>query len=62
MKRIEIFFIIEKRKMNFVEIIIIFLVLLKYVQNQSCPDWKEWKDFKKNFSIGFYNSSLETVA
>jgi hypothetical protein len=49
--------------MNFVEKIIIFLVLLKYVQpDQSCPEWKEWKDFKKNFSIGFFNSSLETIA
>ena len=48
--------------MNFVEKIIIFLVLLKYVQNQSCPDWKEWKDFKNNFIIGFYNSSLEKIA
>ena len=48
--------------MNFVEKIILFLVLLKYVQNQSCPDWKEWQDFKKNFSIGFYNSSLERMA
>ena len=48
--------------MNFVEKIIIFLVLIKYVQNQSCPDWKEWKDFKNNFIIGFYNSSLEIIA
>jgi hypothetical protein len=48
--------------MNFVEKILTFLVLLKCVQNQSCPDWKEWNDFKTNFSIAFYNSSLEIIA
>ncbi len=53
---------LRKRKMNFVRKILIFLVLLKYVQNQSCPDWKEWRDFKVYFHIGFYNSSLETIA
>ena len=64
MKRIKIFFISEKIKMNFVEKIIIFylVLLLKYVQNQSCQDWKEWNDFKTNFSIAFYNSSLEIIA
>ena len=48
--------------MNFIEKIIIFLVLLKYVQNQSCQDWKEWNDFKTKFHIGFYNSKLEIIA
>ena len=62
MKRKEIFFILEKRKMNFVEKIIIFVMLLKYVQNKSCSDWKEWINYKTNFHIDFFDLSLEETA
>jgi hypothetical protein len=54
---------IEKKiKMNIVGKIIIIFVLLKYVQNQSCSDWKEWKDFKTKFRINFFNNKAETNA
>jgi len=48
--------------MNIVGKIIIIFVLLKYVQNQSCSDWKEWKDFKTKFRINFFNNKAETNA
>lgn len=53
--------------MNFVvEKILIFLVLLKYVQNndseQSCLNWTDWNNFKTNFHIDFYDLSLEKIA
>ena len=48
--------------MNIVGKIIIILVLLKYVQNQSCSDWKEWNDFKTKFRIYFFNNKAETNA
>jgi hypothetical protein len=47
--------------MNFCKKIIIFLALLKNVQNQLCPNWADWKSFKTNFSITFFNSSLELI-
>ncbi len=55
----KIFILFEK--MNFLKKIVIFLVLLKNVQNQLCPDWADWKGFKTNFSITFFNSSLDLV-
>jgi len=45
--------------MNFLKKIVIFLVLLKNVQNQLCPDWADWKGFKT--SITFFNSSLDLI-
>jgi hypothetical protein len=54
-----------KNKMNFVEKILIFLVLLKYVKNNdsgSCLDWTDWKEFKTDFHIDFYDSGLESIA
>ena len=52
--------------MNIFEKILTFLVLLKYVQNndfeQLCLDGTDWNEFKTDFNINFYNSSLEMTA
>jgi hypothetical protein len=42
--------------------LIIFFVSLKCVHNQSCLDWSDWKNYKADFNIQFYNSSLELIA
>lgn len=47
--------------MNFAEKILIFLALLKYVENQTCPDWIDWKNFKTNFSITYFNLTLDVI-
>jgi hypothetical protein len=48
--------------MNIVGKIIIILVLLKYVQNKSCPVLEEWIDFKIKFKIKFFSNNAETIA
>jgi hypothetical protein len=36
------------------------MISFKPIENQSsCLDWSKWKEYKANFSLKFYNSSLE---
>lgn len=41
-------------------IITYLMIKFKPIENQSsCLDWSKWKEYKANFSLKFYNSSLE---
>jgi hypothetical protein len=42
-------------------IILLCLISLKYVKNQSCPNLIEWQNYKTKFNIHFYNSTLESI-
>ncbi len=36
------------------------MITFKPIENQlSCLDWSKWKEYKANFNLIFYNSSLE---
>jgi hypothetical protein len=47
--------------MKFQTIILICLISLKFVKNQSCPNLIAWQNYKAKFNIQFYNSSLELI-
>ncbi len=38
------------------------IISLKSVENHSCLNWSQWNDYKSNYSIQFYNSTLELIA
>ena len=41
-------------------IITYLMITFKPIENQSsCLDWSKWKEYKANFNLIFYNSSLE---
>jgi len=43
--------------------ILMFFISLKSVENKkSCLEWSEWKEYKLNYSIQFYNSNFESIA
>ena len=42
--------------------ILIALISLKSVENASCLEWTDWNNYKMNFSIQFYNMTLEINA
>jgi len=46
---------------SILRILISLILLLEYVQS-NCPIEKEWREFKRNYSISFYNSTLELQA
>jgi hypothetical protein len=40
----------------------ILMCLISLESSESCLDWTEWKEYKLNYSIQFYNSTLESIA
>jgi hypothetical protein len=57
------FFKKKEKKMKFQIMlrILLCLITLKCVRNESCPSWNEWQNFKTKFKIQFYNSTLELI-
>jgi len=47
---------------KFILSIMICLISLKSIKNESCLEWSEWKEFKTDFKIRFHNSTLESIA
>ena len=50
--------------MNFNNVLTVFmcLILQHYAQDQSCLQKTNWQEYKSEFRIDFYNSTLELIA
>jgi hypothetical protein len=49
-------------KLKLILTILICLISLKCVQNESCLNWNAWKNYTLEFQLNFYNKTLELIA